>query len=82
MPLLTPDDIRATLPRVGDELMRKPTYYYGFYSKKEPIVEQPCVVVYVHSEHLWYSVQFKKSGIINSYKLPDIKVGPLGGLPR
>lgn len=80
MPLLTPDDVRAMMPKVGDELMRKPSYYYGFYSRYDMNVERPCEVVYVHPKHLWYAVRFKNSGIIESYKLPDIKVGPLGRL--
>lgn len=80
MPLLTPDDVRATLPKVGDELMLKPNFYYGFYSQRDVIMERPCEVVYVHPEHLWYSVRFKKSGIIESYKLPELKLGPGGRL--
>ena len=80
MPLLTPDDVRATMPKVGDELMRKPAYYYGFFSQRDVVMEQPCVVIYVHPEHLWYTVRFKRSGIVESYKLPDLNVGPLGRL--
>lgn len=80
MSLLTPDEVRDTMPCVGDELMRKPTFYYGFYSRYDLNVERPCVVTYVHPKHLWYSVRFKKSGIIESYKLPDLNVGPMGRL--
>lgn len=80
MPLLTPDDVRASLPKVGDELMRRPSYYYGFYSRYDLNVERPCVVTYVHPEHLWYSVRFVQSGIVESYKLPDLNVGPMGRL--
>ena len=79
MPLLTPDDVRAMLPKVGDRLMRKPTCYYGFYSRFRVDRELPCEVVYVHPEHLWYAVRFS-SGIIESYKLPELKVGPQGRL--
>lgn len=80
MPLLTPDDVRATMPKVGDELMRKPSYYYGFYSRYDLNVDRLCEVIYVHPKHLWYTVRFKKSGIIESYKLPELKLGPGGRL--
>lgn len=80
MPLLTPDDVRATMPKVGDELMLKPNFYYGFYGRHDLNVKRLCEVIYVHPEHLWYSVRFKKSGIIESYKLPELKIGPCGGL--
>ena len=80
MPLLTPDEVRDMMPKVGDELMRKPSFYYGFFGRHDLSIERPCVVVYVHPKHLWYSVQFKQSGIIESYKLPEVKVGPMGRL--
>lgn len=80
MALLTPDDVRAMMPKVGDELMRKPTCYHGFLGRHDMNTVRPCVVTYVHPEHLWYSVRFKESGIIESYKMPDVKVGPNGRL--
>lgn len=80
MSLLTPDEVRDTMPCVGDELMRKPTFYYRFYSQRDAIVERPCVVTYVHPEHLWYSVRFTQSGIVESYKLPELRIGPGGRL--
>lgn len=80
MSLWTPDFVRACLPQVGDRMMKMPTYYYGFGARYAPTKAKPCVVVYVHPEHLWYTVQFEKSGVRESYKLPDVAVGPKGGL--
>lgn len=80
MPLLTPDDIRTTLPKVGDTLVKTPTLgkSLGF---TEPAGPQKCVVTYVHPRNLWYEVQFP-NGTRESYKLPDIKLGPKGGYQR
>lgn len=79
MPLLLPDDVRASLPCVGERLMRRPTYFQGFYSRNDVAVEKPCVVTYVHRRNLWYEVQFE-SGIKECYKLPEVRVDMNGRL--
>lgn len=78
--LLTPDEVRATLPRVGDEMMLKPTFYYGFYAQADPKICRPCVVTYVHTKNMWFSVRFKDSGIVESYKLPEVHTGVCRGV--
>lgn len=77
MPLLLPDDIRATMPNVGDKMMKIPTTYTSGY-KREARYPRPCVVTYVHREHLWYSVRFE-CGVYESYKLPETQYNPGGG---
>lgn len=79
MALFTPDDVRAQLPKVGDRLIRQPMYYHGFYSRHDDVKPKPCTVVYVHREHLWYTVQYD-SGIRESYKMPDVRVDANGRL--
>ena len=81
MALLTPDEIRAQLPNVGDRLMRKPGYYQGFLSRHDVVRPQPCTVTYVHRENMWYTVQFD-SGVKESYKMPKLRLGANGGLLR
>lgn len=68
--LLTPESIRATMPQVGDRLVRTPTFS-GFMSREQS-VPRPCVVDYVHPEHLWYRVRFE-NGLTECYKLPMLK---------
>lgn len=77
MPLLLPEDIRAALPNVGDELMKIPTCHTANY-KREARYPRPCVVTYVNREHMWYTVRFK-SGVYESYKLPETNYNPGGG---
>lgn len=74
MPLLLPDDIRKTMPNVGDKLMLIPTVYTSGY-KREARFPRPCVVTYVHREHLWYTVRFEY-GVYESYKLPQTDYNP------
>lgn len=75
--ILTKEEAQALLPEVGDMLMEIMTV------AKVPGMDmphaQPCVVEYVHREHLWYMVRFE-SGIRQCYTVPRIKVGPNGGL--
>ena len=54
------------LPKIGDELMHMPTLSKIGISQDVPL---PCVVVYVNEPHSYYTVQFKDSGIKESYKL-------------
>lgn len=79
MPLLTPDEVRAALPCVGERLVKKPTYYHGFLSRHDEARPKPCTVVYVHRRNMWYTVEFD-NGNRESYKLPEVKVGPDGRL--
>lgn len=79
MPLLTPDDVRAELPNVGDRLVKQPSYFYGFFSRHDVVRPRPCVVTYVHRRNRWYTVQFE-SGIKESYKLPEVRVDANGRL--
>ena len=71
---LTPEQLRAQLPAIGDRLMRRPETGpapgMGLI-KVEPL---PCVVTYVHAEHLWYEVEFTTATgntFRECYKLPD-----------
>lgn len=68
MPLLSVDDVRAKLPKVGDELLRVPTLNGGdCIGNPGP---RPCVVDYVNEEHLWYRVRFR-NGVQEAYKLNE-----------
>jgi hypothetical protein len=62
---------QARLPKIGDVRWERPTAdaTSGHFMPKEP---QRCTVVYVHTEHLWYTVQFE-SGARESYKVPRTK---------
>ena len=70
--MLTKEEVRAMLPRVGERRMEVPTVLKGEGYNKEP---RSCVVTYVNSRHLWYEVKFK-DGTRESYNLPRIKEGP------
>lgn len=58
-----------TMPKVGDRLMRvmSSTSYLTNNNEKEP-----CVVVYVSEPKHYYTVQFTKTGIKESYKVPHV----------
>ena len=59
---------RGQLPRLGERRWEVPTIddTSGCNQKRKP---QPCVVVDVRPEHLWYTVEFE-NGIRESYKVP------------
>ena len=69
MAYFTIEGARALLPKIGDVRWERPTadattgHFY-------PKARQKCVVVDVHAEHLWYTVQFE-NGIKESYKVPQ-----------
>lgn len=69
--MLTKEEVRAMLPRVGERRMEVPTVLMEKSYNKEP---RPCVVTYVNRRHLWYEVKFK-DGTRESYKLPRIEEG-------
>ncbi len=67
--MMTKEEVRALLPKVGDRRMEVPTILGDkTYGKKA----KPCVVVYVNRAHMWYTVQFE-NGTRESYKLPRTK---------
>lgn len=76
--LLHKQEIRWTLPKVGDKLMEVPMLAKtaGAGDMVRPAL--PCVVIEVNREKLWYRVRFE-AGYTECYKLPKIKVGPMGG---
>lgn len=75
--MYTVKEARAMLPKVGDKLMRVPTLH------DSPGFGQPapraCTVIQVNEAHLWYRVRFA-NGLEECYKVPELKMGPLGGL--
>lgn len=67
MALLTPNQLRAMLPAVGDRRMETPTLHKMQGVKRSR--PQPCVVTHVNEEHYWYEVTFA-NGVRETYKLP------------
>lgn len=64
--MLTKNEVRKLLPRVGDDCWEVPTITEGNgYATKL----QRGVVVEVNPAHLWYTVEFA-DGIRESFKLP------------
>ena len=64
------EDLQALLPEVGDRLMKKPTMDKAAGMSDPPPL--PCVVEYVHRDHMWYMVRFWK-GYTECYKVPEIE---------
>lgn len=59
--------ISSNLPKVGDRLMKNMS---GAQLKNNTKIEpEPCIVVYVHKNHGYYTVRFLDSGLLESYKL-------------
>ena len=69
--MMTKEEVRDQLPRVGDRRMEVPTILRDKSYGREP---QPCVVTYVNRLHMWYEVRFE-NGTRESYKLPRIEEG-------
>ena len=72
--LITLEEARAQLPKLGDVRMECPTIdettpSRGTIQYTEP---QRCVVVDVRPEHLWYTVEFE-NGFRESYKVPRLR---------
>ena len=63
---MTKDEIRALLPKVGDEMIKTPTVYNAHVGLERPR-PQLCVVDYVNREHMWYRVRFVETGLTESY---------------
>lgn len=69
---LTPQEVRAMLPKVGDRMRKIPTTLKNGIEKPTPAW---CQVIYVNVPHLWYTVQFQEKGcrFRESYKVPEQK---------
>lgn len=65
------EELRAQLPNVGDKLMERRTLE-GKLQISDP---EPCEVVEVNRDHLWYRVRFLATGWNECIKLP--KTEPL-----
>ena len=61
------EHLQDQLPDVGDKRMERRTLE-GKLQVGEP---EPCVVVEVNREHLWYRVRFTATGFHECYKLPQ-----------
>lgn len=72
--MMTKDEVRGLLPRVGDELIERPTLT----DKDGSAKPQRCKVVEVNRRHLWYRVRFK-NGTHECYKVPKDDPKSLGG---
>lgn len=77
--MMAKKDVQRLLPKVGDRLMEYPTIDEASNAGHHGGMQrQPCTVVAVYPEHLWYTVEFE-NGIRESYKLPKVK--PTNGGP-
>ena len=79
--MISIEEARALLPKVGDVRMEVPTIDEGGTKHIGVRKAQRCTVVYVNTAHLWYTVVFA-DGIRESYKVPKGKLGPWGGVSR
>lgn len=59
--------ISSSLPKVGDRLMR--IMSCGQLNNNIKAKPEPCIVVYVHKNHEYYTLRFVESGLLESYKL-------------
>jgi len=66
--IYTKETAKALLPKVGDQLIRKPEMHSSI--GVADIHPMPCVVEYVNEEHLWYQVRFE-AGYTQCYKVPE-----------
>ena len=64
--MITKQDARKMLPRVGDVRLETPTAPQGC-----NYTPQECVVVEVHPNHLYYRVRFTATGCTECYKVPQ-----------
>lgn len=63
--MITKDELRHQLPKVGDIRMEVPSNPFHH----DPPAEK-CVVIEVHPAHLYYRVRFKATGFTECYKVP------------
>lgn len=66
--MISIQEARAMLPRVGDSRMETPTA--PFHLEGAP---ERCVVIEVHPAHLYYRVRFNETGLTECYKVPPTK---------
>lgn len=69
---MTLDQVKSTLPNIGDVLYKRP---YGSDNKLQ------CTVTYVNENKLWYEVRFdtNRGSFKECYKLPKSNYHPLSG---
>lgn len=65
----TKEELRAMLPKVGDRLME--TLAASTSCQITTLKPEPCTVVEVNVEHLWYRVVFDRTGVSQCFKLPE-----------
>lgn len=73
-------ELEAMLPKVGEKMMRVPSALadtYGIHRRP-----QPCTVVAVNLNGLWYRVYYEDLGFSECYKVPESQLGPNGGVRR
>lgn len=71
MPLISVEEARSMLPKVGDRLLRVPTLHKSLsMTRAKPHL---CTVTHVNRERLWYSVRFDRYGYTESYKVPELE---------
>lgn len=57
------------LPKIGDRIMRVMTVPTFGLAKSGP---EPCIVIYVNKPKYYYTVEFIRTGLRESFKVPDI----------
>lgn len=78
--MMTVNDARSLLPKVGDVRMEVPTIYKSSSNvEAEALPPEECTVVEVNAAHLWYRVRFE-NGWHECYKVPRLKYGKQGRL--
>lgn len=60
-------ELMKKLPKVGDRRLEPMTILR---ERRADVPPEPCVVVYVNQDHLWYRVRFLNAGWHECYKLP------------
>lgn len=61
--------IIKNMPKIGEKRMEVSAACCGADVDNAP---QPCTVVQVHPEHLWYRVQFDETGHFECFKVPEL----------
>jgi hypothetical protein len=70
---MTPEEMRARLPKVGDRRLDIPTVDETARTiVKDNSAPQRYIVIEVNRAHLWYRVRFE-NGFTECYKLPKYK---------
>ena len=67
--MYTVDEVRQLLPKVGDTRMEIRTTS----DKNAKFTAEECEVIEVNRAHLWYRVKFKRTGVIECYKVPKTR---------